>query len=95
MQIMYCGNCNGHSISEDSVSFVLEMSHSNWCSHCRHSNNRKHLVFFCSSECLLEYMRNPEKEKEFIKTVNKFKADRLWDHNFKEKHEESMDREEQ
>ena len=76
--VMHCENCKSDHLEMDSVSFILEMSHSKWCEHCYHSNQRKLPLMFCSTKCLFEYMRNPEKEAEFCKMRDKFKADKMW-----------------
>jgi len=80
MEVGCCRHCGADTYSLDAVTICVEMAKSTYCSHCHQSHQDKHSVFFCSSKCLLTWLRTHE--EEFLKEVAGFRAGRLWDRGF-------------
>ena len=57
MQIIHCEQCGNSNIPFGTVSVSLDLSVSEWCKSCYHSDTQTQHHFFCTIGCLVEYMK--------------------------------------
>ncbi len=67
IKMISCTNCHISSSPLESVTVNLTLQKSKFCDHCRHHDEQKHNLFFCSPKCMLTWLK--EHEEDFLKEV--------------------------